>query len=365
MAQDNHQIVPLNERIYILDILRGFAVFGILAVNIMAFSMPNHDFSQMILNQETADWYDQLALGFNKYFTEGKFFIIFSFLFGLGFSVQLTRAGAKGNNILSFYPRRLLILLGFGILHSLFWWGDVLRIYAILGFVLLAFRKWSNQWLLTLAVLCIFSSGIVAGFPNLFGDGIGSPSDGILKSIFFGLKHMGTSIMGVFFLGRIVGRLRVFEKLPQYKGLFLKVIIFGLIVSAGLRVIAFIFTTEPGGTETLLKGFSDMALSAVYVCTLSILSLRPNIGKYLNSLGYIGRMALTNYMVQTIICVSFFRIFDLEGKVNAAWLLLMTFLIYRLQLLYSRWWLTRFKYGPLEWLWRSLTFGEMQSFRLK
>jgi uncharacterized protein len=128
-----------------LDILRGFAVFGILAVNIMAFSLPNHDFSQMVKSSEPIKWYDQLALWFNEYFTEGKFYIIFSFLFGLGFSVQLARAETKGSNIMSFYPRRLLILLGIGILHSFFWWGDVLRIYALLGFVLLAFRKLCNN----------------------------------------------------------------------------------------------------------------------------------------------------------------------------------------------------------------------------
>lgn len=365
MTRDNQQIIQLKERIYILDILRGFAVFGILAVNIMAFSLPNHDFSQMVINSASPKWYDQLALWFNEYFTEGKFYIIFSFLFGLGFSVQLSRAKAKGSDILSFYPRRLLILLGFGILHSLFWWGDVLRIYALLGFVLLAFRNLSNQWLLVLTALCFAFSGIVAAFPNAFGDGIGTPSDGILKSILFGLTHMGPFVMGMFFLGRIAGQLNVFENLPQYKKLFPKIIIIGLIISVGLRVVATVFTTKPGGMETLLKELSDMALSAVYVSTLCLISLNANYAKHLNPLSYVGRMALTNYIVQTIICVSFFRFFDLEGKVNAGLLLLMTIVIYGLQLLYSRWWLDRYKYGPLEWLWRSLTYGKMQSFRLK
>lgn len=365
MTKDNQQIVQLSERIQILDILRGFAVFGILAVNIIAFSLPNHDFSKMVLSPEPTKWYDRLALWFSEYFTEGKFYVIFSFLFGLGFSVQLTRAETKGSNILSFYPRRLLILLGFGILHSLFWWGDVLRIYALLGFVLLAFRKLSNQWLLALSVLCFVFSGVVAGFPNIFGHGAGSPSDNILKSILFGLTHMGPSVMTMFFLGRIAGQLKVFEKLPQYKSNLPKIIIFGVIISVGLRVISFVFASEQGGKETLLKGLSDMALAAVYVSTLSLLSLRNNIVKQLKPMADVGRMALTNYIVQTIICVSFFRIFDLEGKVHSAWLMLMTVVIYGLQLLYSRWWLARFKYGPMEWLWRSLTYGKMQSFRLK
>lgn len=365
MTKDNQQIVQLNERIHILDILRGFAIFGILAVNIIAFSLPNHDFSQMIKSSEPTKWYDHLALWFSEYFTEGKFYVIFSFLFGLGFSVQLTRAEAKGSNIMSFYPRRLLILLGFGILHSLFWWGDVLRIYALLGFVLLAFRKLPNQWLLALSILCVDFSGIVAGFPDIFGNGTGSPSDNILKSILFGLTHMGPLVMAMFFLGRIIGQLKIFEKLHQYKGILTKIIIFGLIISVGLRVITFVFASEQGGNETLLKGLSDMALAAVYVSTLSLLSLRNNIAKQLKSMADVGRMALTNYIVQTIICVSFFRVFDLEGKVNAFWLLLMTIVIYLLQLLYSHWWLNHFKYGPIEWLWPSLTYGKRQSFRMK
>ncbi len=364
MTKDNQQIVQPNERIQILDILRGFAVFGILAVNIMAFALPNHDFSQMVESSEPAKWYDQLAMWFNEFFTEGKFYIIFSFLFGLGFSVQLSRAEAKGNNILSFYPRRLLILLGIGILHALVWWGDVLRIYAILGFVLLIFRKLSNKQLLTFAVLCFLFSGVVANFPDIFGDSMGIPSDGILTSILFGLTHMGPSVMAMFFLGRIVGQLKIFENLSQYKNYFLKIIILGTIISAGLKTILVIFATEYNGTTTLLNELSDMALSAVYVSALALLSLRPN-ANYLQPMASVGRMALTNYLMQTVICVSFFRIFDLEGIVESAWLLLMTIVIYGLQLWFSHWWLKYFKYGPFEWLWRSLTFGKMQSFHLK
>lgn len=363
MAKDNEQIVKLNERIHILDILRGFAVFGILSVNIAFFSLPNHDFSQMPLSFEPMKWYDQYALWFNEYFTESKFYIIFSFLFGLGFSVQLARSTAKGSNILSFYPRRLLIFLGIGILHSFFWWGDVLRIYAILGFVLLLFRKLSNQWLLAFAILSFAFSGIVVSYPNIFGSATSTPSDGILKSILFGLIHMGPTVMAMFFLGRIAGQLKVFEKLPQYNAILPKIILFGVIFSIGLKQS--VFYIKSGGVQTLLKGLSDMALSTVYVSVFSWLSLRPNIVQHLKLIGNIGRMALTNYIMQTIICVSFFRIFNLEGKVNASWLLLITIVIYIIQLLYSRWWLNRFKYGPMEWLWRSLTYREAQSFRLK
>lgn len=364
------QSVQLSERIHILDILRGFAVFGILSVNIMAFSLPNHDFGQMLSgggNMETATWYDQLALLFNEYFTEGKFYIIFSFLFGLGFSVQLARAEAKGNDILSFYPRRLLWLFVMGFLHSLIWWGDVLRLYAILGFGLLVFRKFSTRVLLGLAVLFFCFSGVVAAYPSVFGDGGASQIsgiDGVANSLWLGVIQMGPVAMTMFLLGRVIGRTGFFGKLQQHKSVLKHVVVYGLIIAVTMKLVAYFFVSEYGGWETMFKTLSDIGLSATYVGVLSLLSLEEKTSGFLERMSCVGRMALTNYIAQSVICVAFFKLLDLEGKVDSAWLLLITFVIYALQLLYSKWWLKHFRYGVLEWLWRSLTYRKMQKFRL-
>ena len=113
------------ERIQILDILRGFAIFGILAVNIAGFASPVS--IPGYVSPESLPWYDELATTLVTFFCEFKFYTIFSFLFGLGFSVQLARAEAKGKDIKSFYPRRLWVLFFFGVLHAvLFWLGDIL-----------------------------------------------------------------------------------------------------------------------------------------------------------------------------------------------------------------------------------------------
>jgi len=162
--------VDRTERIQILDILRGFAVFGILAINIGGFASPA--FYPGYLPPEYLPWYDQLAEMLMLFFAEGKFYTIFSFLFGLGFSVQLARAEAKGRDVRSFYPRRLWVLLGLGLLHTvLFWIGDILRHYALLGFALLAFRNRSNR---TLAIW----SGIFFALSFVILVLIGGPTGG-------------------------------------------------------------------------------------------------------------------------------------------------------------------------------------------
>ena len=154
--------VPQSERIHFLDILRGFAIFGILAVNLAGFASPA--FLPGYAPPDSMPWYDELAQTLVLFFAEGKFYTIFAFLFGLGFAVQLARAEAKGKDIRSFYPRRLLVLFGFGVLHSiLFWTGDILRLYAVLGFPLLAFRKRANRTLLIWAGALFTLSFVILG----------------------------------------------------------------------------------------------------------------------------------------------------------------------------------------------------------
>lgn len=362
MTKDNIQIVPLAERIHILDILRGFAVFGILAVNITSFALPNHDFAQM--NFSTEHWYDAFAFWFNAQFTEGKFYIIFSFLFGIGFSVQMARAEAKETNIISFYPCRLLILFGIGVLHSFLWWGDVLRLYAILGIVLLVLRGFSVKSLLILSFVCLLFSGVVAEFPSVFGGDKMPNADDVFSSIPFSLIHMGPTALALFLLGRVVGKIRFFENLSEKKSLLKKILVFGILISLGLKAVINFFAEENSGMGTILKTLSDISFSAFYIAVLCLFSLAPLSLKFIKPMANVGRMALTNYVMQTLICVAFFRFLNLERKIESSLLLVMTFIIYFVQMAYSSWWLGRFRYGLLEWIWRSLTYMKIQKLQL-
>ena len=201
-------------------------------------------------------WYDTLAQNLVLFFAEGKFYTIFAFLFGLGFAVQLARADAKGKDIRSFYPRRLLVLFGFGVLHSiLFWTGDILRLYAVLGFALLAFRKRSNRTLLIWAGALFALSFVILGFLGAPGgketaipgfdivgmahaaytsssylDVLGFQTLASPLSFLILLVIQGPSVMALFLLGLIIGRLHFFERLPEHRPVLRRVLWIGLVV---------------------------------------------------------------------------------------------------------------------------------------
>ena len=139
--------VSLSERILFIDILRGMALFGILAANMRAFVAPIDAYGDIgVLFHGRAD---VLAQWFIDTFIQGKFITIFSFLFGMGFAIQLSRAEARGTRFLSFYPRRLLALALFGLIHGLLIWaGDILLTYALSGAILLLFRNRQQKTLL-------------------------------------------------------------------------------------------------------------------------------------------------------------------------------------------------------------------------
>lgn len=379
--------VSAAERIHILDVLRGFAVFGILAVNIAGFASPA--FFPGYLPPENLAWYDEIAEALMLLFAEGKFYSIFSFLFGLGFSVQLARAEAKGKDVRSFYPRRLWVLLGLGLLHTLlFWIGDILRLYALLGFALLAFRNRSNRTLLTWAgiffVLGFLLLALIGG-PNSSGGEEGLPMDVVLMarqaygsdsflsvvifqffagiiSFFIIALTQGASVMALFLLGLLAGRAKFFERLPENHQTLKKVAGWGLFV--GLAFNALFFLMEEGWLAALGFTIGAPTLAAAYVSGLSLLSLQEGGAKLLAPIGQVGRMALSNYVLQSIICSFLFSGYGLGmyEKVGAAGLWGITFAVYLVQIPLSVWWLSRFQFGPLEWLWRSLTYGKKQPF---
>ncbi|MFZ6026813.1 MAG: DUF418 domain-containing protein [Chloroflexota bacterium] len=375
--------VQQAERIQILDILRGFAVFGILAVNIAGFATPA--FLPGYVQPITTPWYDHLAEALVQFFCEGKFYTIFSFLFGLGFSVQLARSEAKGKDIRSFYPRRLWVLLGLGILHAIFLWlGDILRLYALLGFALLAFRTRRDRTLLIWAAILFVLSFVLVAFSSddsaIPGfDMIGmtrqvytSPSYlnvlifqffGSIASFIFIALSQGPSVMALFLLGLLAGRIKFFEQLEENRPRLQRILVVGLIV--GLLGNAVYLFTENIWLGSLGLTVGAPALAATYISGLSLLSLRPTGSKMIAPLANVGRMALSNYVLQSVVCAFMFGGFGfgLYEKVGAAGLLGITFAVYLLQIPLSAWWLGRFRFGPLEWVWRSLTYGQRQPMR--
>lgn len=318
----NLKPISPNERIQILDILRGFAIFGILAVNISGFAtttfFPGH-------NQTNLFWYNKLAFEVMSFLTEGKFYTMFSFLFGLGFAVQLERAEKSGRDFKSFYPRRLLILFGFGVLHAiLLWYGDILRLYSLLGFALLAFRHQSNRIVLIWSgvfFICAFSLLVLIGGPadnepipgmdfismarqayhgSSFLDAVAFHT-AIFPAAFIAIAlTQGLSVMALFLLGLLIGRTHFFERLAENRIWLLRALIVGLIVGVPANIL-FLVSDNPI-ISSLGFTLGSPAFAAVYVSLVGLFSLTEFGQVMLLPLAFVGRMALTNYILQSVLC---------------------------------------------------------------
>lgn len=380
-------LLPLaaRERIQFLDILRGFAIFGILAVNIVGFASPA--FFPGYVTEHTTEW-DRLANDVMLLLAEGKFYTIFSFLFGLGFSVQFARAEGNGRDLRSIYPRRLWILFGLGALHSiLLWYGDILRLYALLGFALFAFRHRSNR---TLSIW----AGILLAVSFLFLTLVGGPTSNepihgvdmvtmardayssssfldvvVFQAIFSPFSFLaialfqGLSVLALFLLGLLAGRLRILERIGELRTWFVRAAWLGLLLGLPLN---YLFVFSPSAwVQSFAFVFGAPILSVAYVAALALFSQTGLGQRVLSSIANVGRMALTNYVLQSVVCsLLFFGFgFGLYEQVGAVGLWVITLIVYLCQIPLSAWWLAKFQFGPLEWLWRSLTYGQWQSFR--
>lgn len=407
-ATDTAAPLAAGERLAHVDVVRGFALFGILLVNMALFKAP-------AIVQASApaatNLLDQLAAQAINLFAEGKFFTLFSFLFGFGFATQLLRARQHGVPFAPRYMRRLLVLLLFGVAHAtLLWYGDILVTYALLGFALLLFRDSSPRTLLAWAI------ALLLGMTLLLGGGIafvelqradpaagaailaaereqlasveaeirrdtelyraGSYGELVLArtlapvGLIYNLVTQGIPVLAMFLLGLYAGRRGILADVPAHRGLLRRVRFWGLLLGLTLSTLLVLAQTRLslfGGLAALLLAHSltGPLLALGYAATLVLLHERPRWRAPLAPLGAVGRMALTNYLLQTLICTTLFYGygFGLYGQVGAALGVVLTLAIFALQVGWSVWWLRRFQFGPAEWLWRTLTYGRAQPMR--
>lgn len=381
--------VAAAERVHILDILRGFAIFGILAVNIIGFASPS--FYPGYVWTGTSHWYDTIVDELILYFADGKFYTIFSFLFGLGFALQLSRAESKGRDVLSFYPRRLWALFIIGCFHAvLLWTFDILRLYALLGFVLLLFRKRSNRTLLLWTGVFLAAGSLL---PSLVDNldlslekmsGVDLVDEARLvfmngsfievavfqafagSILFLSLDLLqGGTVMALFLLGLLVGRMKFFERLSERRSTLWKLLIWGALVGLAGNLF-FAVGTENEWLDSFSFTVGEIGVVSAYIGGLSLLHLTQGWDRILAPLGSVGRMALTNYILQSLVCSLIFNGYGLGlyERLGSAWLLGITCAVYLAQIFFSNWWLSKFQFGPLEWLWRSLTYRKRQPFRV-
>ncbi|MBM4168133.1 MAG: DUF418 domain-containing protein [Ignavibacteria bacterium] len=403
------QPVQPQERIETIDILRGFAIFGILIVNMAYFNSP------VYLIIMPTDWWtgtvDRVAQGLIRFAAEGKFITLFSFLFGLGLAIQMLRAEEQGKNFLPFYRRRLVVLFIVGLIHAfLIWHGDILVPYAIFGFVLLLFRNRKPKTLIVWAIVLLLIPALLTGlgatmlelgrmvpeageqidaqfaqqaeeYRELSQRSIEAYSQGGFSEIFaqrlddlrfnyMGLVFYFTNIFAMFLIGLYVGRRRIFSELPTHQNLIRRTFWWGLVLGiSGNLIYALAREYSIPSEPTLLSfvstagfAFGGPALCLFYAAALTRLSMSSGWKRRLAPLAAVGRFAISNYLLQSVICTLIFYNYGLGfyGEVGPAAGLVLTVAIFSLQIVLSRWWIRRYRFGPVEWLWRSLTYRRRQ-----
>lgn len=401
--------VEAPERVHTIDLLRGWALFGILLVNMEFFAWP---LSFMFFPQNWSNPWDAAMENAVKIFAQGKFYTLFSTLFGLGFSFFLLKGERAGKSSLGTYLRRIMVLLVIGAIHAyLIWMGDILLLYSLLAFPLLLFRKakprtlliWAS--ILLLVPVFLMLSGAVAKatnpqaaadiqkssqqnrerfdrmaesafrvYPNGTFAEVTRQRTWEVNTLFTFMAFFGTGVLAMFLMGLYIGRKGYLHNAAQHLPLFRKVLTIGALlgIPASIYAVWASHTTDMMGPSfsgagiALASAFGNPALSYAYAAALVLLYHRAGWAARLHPVICAGRMALTNYLMQSLICTFIFYSHGLGqfGKITPAYLPLIVFAIYGIELLWSPWWLKRFHFGPAEWLWRSLTYGKAQPMRI-
>ncbi len=404
MSEPSVASLPASQRIPTLDIVRGFALLGILIMNMPGFG--SSFFAEADGSHLWPGRIDRIAEAARDMLFSGKFNSMFSLLFGIGFTMQFARMQrADPKHATALYLRRLLILGLLGVLHAaLFWNGDVLHVYAVLGLVLLlCLRNVSDRALIVLMGLCLLYPAVSGGLrllvmtPELVAERVAlAKGFEATNNVAFGhgsfwaatVEHARNfafsygdrySIWGflgfyvqmalTMLLGVLAGRRnwvrRIPELMPQIRRVHVWALVVGLVCGA-LFTLIFQMNRIPGPSPIKLLGgvaywVSRLSLMIFYVLVIVRLAERPAWARRFAPLAAAGRMPLTNYLMQTAICTMLFYGwgFGLWGRVGpAAGLALAVGIFFVIQVPWSLWWLRGHDQGPLEWLWSRLTYGK-------
>lgn len=392
-----------GNRIEIIDILRGFALAGILYAHMVIW------YTGAALPREVYFKYDSfvdnVAMAAFGALVFGKFFSVFSFLFGLGFYLQF-RKGKAGDGFLKVYLWRLFLLFLIGIAHHLIWRGDILAIYAVLGALLLFFRKLPDKILLPLALLLIINlpTHLYELFESQIPDAeVGFPMAERAERYYSLVQNGGFATVleqnwnswpakiryqlesgrllmtfGYFLLGFYAGRKRLFSKPEQNLSKFKswnktteRAVLILLLIGLLMYLMDFVTLPElniiPGvqWPASFLFSIYNACLTIFYITSATLLFRQAIFHDILKPLAAMGRMALTNYLLQTFFGLLLFYQFGLGlfDQTSPAQNVMIAIAVFFLQLKFSQFWLRHFKQGPVEWLWRSLSYFRFSSIR--
>lgn len=384
-----------GERADVLDALRGFALLGIFISHIPDFS----GYSFMALLEQThLDRFglDGAAATLQDFLIRGKFYSLFSLLFGIGFAVQLESAARRSADFTRHFARRLAVLLVIGLVHASLWYGDILKDYALIGFVLILLRR-ANARAIALVTGLVFALRlawpfIVSSLASMLGlaasgddpeggfqaltrafDG-GDPSALFianlelvrLKALQMIYDGRAISILTMFLLGALIGKLGLYRNIADHRGTLGKVFwICAPIGVIGNAVLTPLHATTPDFpptgmwvAENTLYAIAVPAMAIAYASGFAWLWARGWRG-VLGWLAPAGRMALTTYISQTLIGIGLFYGvgLGLRGQIGVVEGTLLALVIFAGQCMLAHIWLRNCHFGPIEWVWRRMTYG--------
>jgi uncharacterized protein len=392
--------VAPRERVVTLDVLRGFALAGVLLANL--YSLYSLRFAHR--GAPPTETIDVIANSFIGVVVHSKAQTLLTFLFGFGFAAQLLRAEARGEPVMGLYVRRMCTLFGIGWMHVLLLsWVDVTWGYALVGFALLAFVRVSNRARTAVAIVCVIVPSIVYAVPGvrewLHGILFASPRQAYIQEYATAAKsgdriaimHAHATLallwtfgggvlwylpwlLGRFLFGFVAGSQRWFDRdgadrLP----LFHKLLGFGALAAIPALVIQTL--TQAGvlsrqhsvGVEMLVSVLGEIGLlgqTALYVAVVVILMQRARWRRVLELLAPVGRMPLTTYLSQSAICTALFYGWGLDWDTPPpAATVGLGLAIFAVQIAVAHAWLRVFRFGPAEWLWRRIVYLRPQPMR--
>lgn len=392
-----------KKRINSIDALRGFALFGIL----MFHAMEHFDL-MLIPELDSPFWQkvDNIVYETIAFLFAGKAYAIFSLLFGLSFFMQMDSQADKGVDFRLRFLWRLTILLVLGYLNGIVYMGEFFVVYAILGIFLIPLFKVPTKWLVALGILLFLQIPDIFSFISLLsGNAPNQPSNAVVfmdqlyeecanifihgsladvlefnlwkgqaaKLLWIFNNARYPQLIGLFITGMLIGRFGIHkseEKMIKYSGKVLPYsIAFFVFFYAVVALLPYFgvdgFALQVG--TTLFKSYSNLGMMMMYICIFTLLYYNTKLRKSLDHIAPVGRMSVTNYMMQSLIGVTLFYGFGANLAVQLSFLqcLLLGLVIYAIQVIYSNWWMKRYYYGPVEWVWRVLTWLKPIPFRRK
>lgn len=395
--------VQFNERIKSLDILRGIAILGILVMNIQSFSMPEAAYINPLVYGDLQG-INKWTWIFSHLFADQKFMTIFSLLFGAGIILITDKAVTKTGKSAGLHYKRTFWLLVIGLLHAHFiWYGDILVAYALCASFVYIFRKMKPKTLSIIGVLLLSVHTFIYGF---FGMGLEYMPPEVIQDISSSWKpssemiqaeiaartgnlyqqlnanssaalEMETFVFFINFLWRAGGLMLIgmaFYKwgilsADRSRSFYLKGFLISSVIGFPIVILGIIKNFEANWSfeYSMFLGsqfnyWGSLFVSFAYICLIMLFCKSTSFTNFKARFAAIGQMALTNYITQSIICAFiFFGIgLGLFGEVERTVQIIIVMGIWLLQFAWSKPYLSHYKFGPLEWVWRSLTYWDKQ-----